>query len=95
MADYTFDGKTLRKSSGQKMGEVDRTSIRAWNGARLGEIEGKNLRNPQGKKVAEFDGKSLKDDMGNKLSTIQDIQKTIEGDSGITLAAMWFFIIKK
>ena len=46
MADFSFDGKTLRKQTGQKMGEVDRSNIRAWNGARLGEIEGKNMRDP-------------------------------------------------
>jgi hypothetical protein len=95
MADYNFDGKCLRKHSGQKMGEIDRTSVRAWNGARLGEIDRKNIRDAHGKKVAEFDGKNVKDDMGNKLITIQEIQKTIAGEGGISLVAMWYFFIKK
>jgi hypothetical protein len=95
MADYNFDGKRLRNRSGQKMGEIDRTSIRAWNSARLGEIDRKNIRDAHGKKVAEFDGKNVKDDMGNKLITIEEIQKTIEGEGGISLVAMWYFFIKK
>ena len=95
MADYNFDGKYLRNRSGQKMGEIDRTSVRAWNGARLGEIDRKNIRDAHGKKVAEFDGKNVKDDMGNKIISIQEIQKTIEGGSGISLVAMWYFFIKK
>ncbi len=94
MADYTFDGKALRKSTGQKMGEVDRTSIRSWNSARLGEIQGKNIRDAHGKKVLEFDGKNVKDDMGKKLMTIQDIQKIIDGEAGISLVAAWYFLVK-
>ena len=95
MADYNFDGKRLRNRSGQKMGEIDRTSVRAWNGARLGEIDRQNIRDARGKKVAEFDGKNVKDDMGNKITTIQEIQKTIEGEVGISLVAMWYFFVKK
>ena len=95
MAEYNFDGKCLRNRSGQKMGEIDRTSVRAWNGARLGEIDRKNIRDARGKKVAEFDGKNVKDDMGIQITTIQEIQKTIQGEGGISLAAMWYFFIKK
>lgn len=95
MADYRFDGRWLRNPSGQKMGEIDRNSIRAWNGARLGEIDRKNLRDARGKKVAEFDGKTLKDDLGNRLATEQEIRATIEGGSGMALAAMWYFFVKK
>ena len=95
MADFTFDVKTLRNSSGQKMGEVDRASIRAWNSSLLGGIDRKNIRDSRGKKVAEFDGKVLKDDLGNKLITAEDIKKTIDGEAGIALAAMWYFFIKK
>jgi hypothetical protein len=95
MADFTFDGKTLRNSSGQKMGEVDRASIRAWNSSLLGGIDRKNIRDSRGKKVAEFDGKVLKDDLGNKLIALEDIQKVIDGGGGINLAAMWYFFVKK
>jgi hypothetical protein len=95
VAEYQFDGKILRNRSGQKMGEVDRSSIRAWNSALLGQIERNNIRDSRGKKVAEFDGKNLKDDLGNKLAAIQDIQKTIDGEAGISLAAMWYFFVKK
>ncbi len=95
MADYDFDGRWLRNRSGQKMGEIDRTSVRAWNGARLGEIDRKNIRDAHGKKVAEFDGKSLKDDLGNKIAAAQEIQDTIKGEAGISLAALWYFFVKK
>jgi hypothetical protein len=95
MADFSFDGKILKNRTGQKMGEIDRTFIRAWNSAKLGEIDRKNIRNAQSKKVAEFDGKVVKDDLGNKLATIQDIQKLIDGESGMPLVAMWYFFVRK
>ena len=95
MADFSFDGKVLKNRTGQKMGEIDRSSIRAWNSARLGEIDRKNIRDAHNKKVAEFDGKILKDDLGHKLATIQEIQKAVEGEVGLPLAAMWYFFVRK
>jgi hypothetical protein len=95
MADFSFDGKRLKNRSGQKMGELDRNLIRAWNAAKLGEIEGKNIRDASGKKVLEFDGKVVKDDRGKKVTTLEAIQKTIEGEGDIALVAMWHFFVKK
>jgi hypothetical protein len=95
MAEYSFDGKVLRNRSGQKMGEIDRTTVRAWNSALLGEIDRKNIRDAHGKKVAEFDGKTVKDDLGNKLASLKEIQEAIEGGGGMSLAAVWYFFVKK
>jgi hypothetical protein len=95
MADFSFDGRTLRNHLGQKTGEIDRTDIRAWNGARFGEIDRKNIRDAHGKKVAEFDGKVLKDDRGKKIATIQEIQKKVDGEAGIELVALWYFFARK
>lgn len=95
MPDYIFDGKRLKKSTGQKAGEIDRNLVRAWNGAKLGEIEGKNIRDAHGKKVLEFDGKNIKDETGKKITTIEEIQETVEGEGGISLVALWYFFIKK
>jgi hypothetical protein len=94
MAQYTFDGKTLRSSAGQKMGEIDRNSVRAWNGARLGEIDRKNIRDAHGKKILEFDGKNVKDDLGKKVISAKEIQELIEGELGIELVAAWYFLVK-
>ena len=95
MADYTFDGKRLvKKSSGQKLAEIDRDNVRSYNGAVFGQIQGKNLRDNHGKKVGEFDGKDVKDDKGKKVISIKDIQAVIEGEAGINLAAMWYFFVK-
>ena len=95
MADYTFDGRRLvKKSSGQKLAEVDRNTIRSYNGAVFGQIESKNLRDSHGKKVAEFDGKDVKDDKGKKVISIKDIQNIIEGEAGISMAALWYFFVK-
>ena len=95
MADYTFDGKRLiKKSSGQKLANVDRNMIRFFNGAVFGQIESKNLRDSHGKKVGEFDGKDVKDDRGKKVISIKEIQNLIEGEAGISMAAMWFFFVK-
>jgi hypothetical protein len=95
MAEYTFDGKILRNHSGQKMGEIDRTTVRAWNSARLGEIDRKNIRDAHGKKVAEFDGKTVKDDLGNRIGTLRGIQEAIDGEGGISLVAVWYFFVRK
>jgi hypothetical protein len=95
MAEYSFDGRKLvKKSSGQKLGEVDKDTLRSSNGAVFGQIEKKNLRDSHGKKVAEFDGKDIKDDRGTKISSIKDVQEVIEGDPGIAMAALWYFFVR-
>jgi len=95
VADYTFDGRRLvKKSSGQKLADVDNNTIRSTNGAVFGQIESKNLRDSHGKKVAEFDGKEIKDEKGKKLISIKDIQNVIEGEAGISMAALWYFFVK-
>ena len=95
MADYSFDGKRLvKKSSGQKLAEIDRDTIRSYNGAVFGQVEGKNLRDSHSRKVAEFDGKDVKDDKGRKVISIKAIQDVIEGEAGIGMAALWFFFVK-
>ena len=94
MADYSFDGRWLRKTSGLKLGEVDRDLVRAVNAAKLGEIQGKNFRDGHGKKVAEYDGKVLKDDRGNKVATREEILKVVDGEDGVPLIAAWFFLVK-
>ena len=95
MAEYLFDGKKLKKRSGQKGGELDGNLIRAWNGEQLGEIDGKDIKDSQGKKVLSFDGKNIKDDTGKKLATIEEIRKIVEGEAGIHLVAMWYFFVWK
>jgi hypothetical protein len=95
MAEYLFDGKKLKKRSGQKEGELDKNLVRAWNGAQVGEIEGKDIKDSQGKKVLEFDGKNIKDETGKKIATIEDVRKIVEGEAGISLVAMWYFFVWK
>jgi hypothetical protein len=95
MADYSFDGRKLvKKSSGQKIAEVDRDTLRSYNGAVFGQIEGKNLRDSHGKKVAEFNGKEIKDDRGKKVISVKELQEVIEGDPGIAMAGLWYFFVK-
>jgi hypothetical protein len=95
MAEYLFDGKKLKKRSGQKEGELDGNIVRAWDGKQVGEIDGKNIKDSHGKKVLEYDGKSIKDDTGKKLATIEEIRKIVEGQAGISLVAMWYFFVWK
>lgn len=95
MAEYSFDGRKLvKKSSGQKLGEVDRDTLRSSNGAVFGQIEKKNFRDSHGRKVAAFDGKDIKDDRGTKIISIEDLQEVIEGDAGIAMAALWYFFVR-
>jgi hypothetical protein len=95
MAEYLFDGKKLKKRTGQKEGELDGNTIRAWNGTHVGEIDGNNVKDSNGKIVLEFDGKNIKDDTGKKFGTIEEIRKIVEGEAGISLVAMWYFFIWK
>jgi hypothetical protein len=95
MVEYVFDGRKLKKRSGQKEGELDGNIVKDWNGKQVGEISGKDIKDSQGKKVLSFDGKSIKDDTGKKLATIEEIRKVVEGQAGIHLAAMWYFFVWK
>ena len=49
MAEYLFDGKKLKKRTGQKEGEIDGNTIKAWNGTRVGEIDGTSILDSKGK----------------------------------------------
>ena len=95
MAEYLFDGKKLKKRSGQREGEFDGNIVNGWNGAQVGKIEGQSIKDSQGKKVAEFDGKNIKDDTGKKIATIEEVRKVVEGEAGISLVAMWYFFVWK
>jgi hypothetical protein len=95
MPDYIFDGKRLKKRSGQKEGELDKNMVKAWNGTQLGEIDGHSIKDSQGKKVLEFDGKNVKDDTGKKIATIEEVRKIVEGEAGIGIVAMWYFFVWK
>ena len=95
MAEYLFDGKRLKKRTGQKEGEIDGTNVRAWDGKQVGEIQGKSIRDTESGKVLEYDGKNLKDDTGKKLAAIEEIRKVVEGEAGIRLAAAWYFFVWK
>ena len=44
MAEYIFDGNKLKKRSGQKEGQLDKTMVKDWKGAQIGKIEGKDIR---------------------------------------------------
>jgi hypothetical protein len=95
MAEYLFDGKKLKKRSGQKEGELDGVAVKSWNGTQVGQIDGKSLKDSKGKKVVDFDGKNIKDDTGKKFATIEEIKKIVEGEAGISLVAMWYFFVWK
>ena len=95
MPEYIFDGKRMKKRSGQKEGELDKNSVRNWNGAQLGEIDGTNVRDAHGKTALEFDGKNIRDETGRKIATIEDVRKIVEGEAGISLVAMWYFFVWK
>jgi hypothetical protein len=95
MAEYLFDGKKLKRRSGQKEGELDGKIVRAWNREQVGEIDGKDIKDSAGKKVLEFDGKNIKDEAGKKIATIEEVRKIVEGEAGVPLVAMWYFFVWK
>jgi hypothetical protein len=95
MAEYIFDGKKLKKRSGQKQGEIEKTIVKAWDGAKVGEIEGTKIKDSAGKTVIEFDGKNVMDESGKKIATLEELRKIVEGEAGISLVALWYFFIWK
>jgi hypothetical protein len=95
MAEYLFDGKRMKKRSGQREGEVDNNVVRDWHGKQIGVIDGTSIKDADGKMLLEFDGKNIKDDAGKKIATIEDVRKIIEGEAGISLVAMWYFFVWK
>jgi hypothetical protein len=95
MTEYLFDGKKLKKRSGQKQGELDGNMVKAWNGEQVGEIAGTQVKDVHGKMVLEFDGKDIKDETGKKFATIEDVRKAVEGQKGIHLVALWYFFVWK
>lgn len=95
MAEYLFDGKKLKKRTGQREGELDGNAVRAWDGAQVGEIDGKNIKDAQTGKVLEYDGKNIKDETGKRIAAIEEIRKVVEGEAGISLVAMWYFFVWK
>jgi hypothetical protein len=95
MAEFIFDGKGLRKRSGQREGELKDNVVVSWNGSKVGKIEGRNILDPGGKKLAEFDGKNVVDDKGKKIATIEDVRKLVDGEAGISMIALWYFFIWK
>ncbi len=95
MAEFIFDGKKLKKRSGQREGELKENQVISWNGSTVGKIEGRNILDPGGKKLAEFDGKNVKDDKGKKIAAIEDVRKVVDGEAGISMIALWYFFVWK
>lgn len=93
MTEYLFDGKKLKKRTGQREGELEGNYVKSWNGTRVGEIDGMNIKDSKGVKVLEFDGKHIKDDKGKRIATIEEVRKIVEGEAGISLVAMWYFFV--
>jgi len=96
MASYKFDGKTL-KSGGKTIANVSGMNIRKGSG-------GSVVANISGDKVREGSGGSVlfnlrgtdirKGSGGSKLATMKDVEKSIDGHGGITLAALWYCFVR-
>ena len=93
MQEYKFDGKQLRRR-GSKVATVDGKYVRDASGRRLGQIDGKYIRDNTGGKIAEFDGQTIKDRNGARTATIKDVEKEIDGLSGIAMVALWMLIVR-
>jgi hypothetical protein len=91
--DYKFDGTTLRRS-GSKVAVFDGKAIRDAGGSRLGSIEGDCLRGPNGNRLATFDGRDLRDANGTRIASIDEIKKKIDGPGGMSLAGLWFLLVR-
>jgi sporulation protein YlmC with PRC-barrel domain len=94
MAEYKFDREELRDRRGSKVAVLDGKYIRDDRGSKLGEIDGKYFRDSRGAKIAEFDGRDVRDSRGSKIATIDDVKKSIDGNGGASLVAMWLFFVR-
>jgi len=91
--DYKLDGNKLM-SKGQKIGFIDGNSIRDGHSNKVGTIDGRSIRDAHGGKVAEFDGENIRDAHGVRIGTMHDVRKMIDGQGGISLAALWYFFVR-
>jgi sporulation protein YlmC with PRC-barrel domain len=94
MKEYKFDGKELRRR-GSKVATVDGRDVRDAGGKRVGQIDGKYIRDSNGKKIGEFDGQTIRDCNGVRTGTIRDVEKEVDGLSGIAMVALWMLIIRE
>lgn len=91
--DYKLDGNKLI-SRGAKIGYVDSNTVRDGHSSKVGTIDGRCIRDAHGGKVADLDGENIRDSHGARIGTMRDVRKVIDGQGGITLAALWFFFVR-
>lgn len=94
MAEYKFDREELRDRHGSKVAALNGKYILDQHGSRLGEIDGKYFKDKHGARFAEFDGRYISDSHGSRIATIEDVKKSIDGNGGASLVAMWLFFVR-
>ncbi|MFN1835269.1 hypothetical protein AB2B38_008405 [Balneola sp. MJW-20] len=93
MAGYKFDGKYLT-SSGRRVGKVQGDYIIDSSSRRVGKVQGDYILDKSGRRLGSFDGKYLKDKSGRRIIDRNGIEKDIDGNGGVTLAALWLLFVR-
>ena len=94
MADYKFDGTTLRSRSGSRVGTIQGDTIRAANGSRAGTIKGDEIRDSSGRRIGKFDGDCVRDETNRSVLKDRDLDRIIDGPGGCSKAAMWLLFVR-
>ena len=94
MAEYLFDGQSLKNRFGSRIGEIEGNTIKDAHYNKVGEIDGNIIKDANYNKIAEVDKDEIKDANYNKIWTTEGVQHIIDGAGGITSAALWVLLLR-
>lgn len=92
MAQYKFDGATLREGSNTIIANVHGDEIRQGSGSNvIGNIHGDSIRHGSGSNILfNVRGDDLRQGAGsNRIATVKDVDNAIDGPGKIVKAALW------
>ena len=96
MGKYKFDGKYL-KHNGKTIANVSGDKIREGIGSKVvANIRDDKVREKIGSKVLiNLRGTDVRLGSGSsKIAAMKDIEKAIDGNGGVTLAALWYCFVR-
>lgn len=96
MAQYKFDGKYLKMGS-NTIANVSGSYIREGSGSKtIANISGNYIRKGSGSStLCNVRGENICEGSGSsRIAKMSDVRKIIDGPGGVTLAAIWYCIIR-
>jgi len=96
MANYKFDGKNLKQGS-NTIANVSGNSIRKGSGSTtICNISGNNIRQGSGSTtLCNVSGDNIRQGSGSTtIAKMSDVRRAIDGPGGVTLAALWYCLVR-